>query len=107
MHLACQPVRTSTFRTSSALTRRDCPWQVIAFLAHLAEARGERGPWLIVAPASLLPNWEAELAAWAPAIAVLAYKGSAQTREALFTSQVGPACCPICVSKDAPQAQLT
>lgn len=71
--------------------RRQCPWQAIAFLAYLAEARGEHGPWLIVAPASLLPNWEAELAAWAPALVVLAYKGSAQAREALFTSQVVPA----------------
>jgi len=34
--------------------------QVIAFLAFLAEARAERGPWLVVAPASLLANWEAE-----------------------------------------------
>ena len=72
----------------------ECPWQVIAFLAYLAETRGERGPWLIVAPASLLPNWEAELATWAPDLAVLAYKGSAQAREALFTSQVGPECHP-------------
>ena len=61
--------------------------QVIAFLAYLAE-RGERGPWLIVAPASLLPNWEAELAAWAPHLALVAYKGSAQAREEIFASQV-------------------
>ncbi len=65
--------------------------QVIAFLAFLAEARAERGPWLIVAPASLLANWEAELAAWAPHLKVVAYKGSAQAREALFASQVRPA----------------
>ncbi|KAK9827652.1 hypothetical protein WJX81_004004 [Elliptochloris bilobata] len=62
--------------------------QVIAFLAHLAEARSERGPWLIVAPASLQANWEAELTAWAPDLAVLAYKGSAQAREAMFMSQM-------------------
>lgn len=64
--------------------------QVIAFLAYLAEARAERGPWLIAVPASLLANWEAELAAWAPHLNVVTYKGSPQAREALFASQAQP-----------------
>ena len=86
----CTP--TMGIHISRALITFSCPCQVIAFLAYLAEARGERGPWLIVVPASLLPNWEAELSAWAPDLAVLAYKGSAQAREAIFISQVGPRC---------------
>ena len=37
--------------------------QVIALLAYLAESRGVPGPFLVAAPASVLPNWEAEFRA--------------------------------------------
>lgn len=47
--------------------------QVIALACHLvgeAQAAGGRQPrpFLIAAPASVLPNWEAELARWAPSL---------------------------------------
>ncbi len=65
--------------------------QVIALLAHLLEAKREQGPFLIAAPASVLPNWEAELRAWAPALRVLVYRGSATNRAAALAAKVqGP-----------------
>ena len=40
--------------------------QALAFLAHLAEARGVWGPFLVVAPASTLHNWDKELSSFTP-----------------------------------------
>ena len=48
--------------------------QVVAFLARLMEA-GERGPHLIVVPASTLENWGREFNTFCPAIPVMAYHG--------------------------------
>ncbi|KAI8474646.1 MAG: P-loop containing nucleoside triphosphate hydrolase protein [Monoraphidium minutum] len=61
--------------------------QVIAMICHLLEARGEGPPFLIAAPASVLPNWAAELARWAPRLRVVAYKGGAAEREATYNNQ--------------------
>ena len=49
--------------------------QVIALLCHLVERRGMAGPFMIVAPASVLPNWTAEIARWAPTLRVASYWG--------------------------------
>ncbi|GBF90068.1 hypothetical protein Rsub_02776 [Raphidocelis subcapitata] len=49
--------------------------QVIALICHLAETHTGPGlppPFLIAAPASVLPNWAAELARWAPGLRVIA-----------------------------------
>lgn len=64
--------------------------QVIALLAHLVESRGISGPFLIVSPSSVLPNWEAELRAWAPQLSVLLYQGSVQERKTLLAAHVSP-----------------
>ncbi|KAK9798163.1 hypothetical protein WJX73_003156 [Symbiochloris irregularis] len=62
--------------------------QVIALIAHLIEAGKAAKPFLILVPASLVANWEAEFAAWAPSIQVVAYRGSAAEREEIFATQV-------------------
>jgi SNF2 family DNA or RNA helicase len=57
-------------------------------ICHLVEARGAAPPFLIAAPASVLPNWAAELARWAPRLRVVQYRGSAAERECIYDSQV-------------------
>lgn len=39
-----------------------------------------RGPSLLLAPASLLDNWENEFKKWAPALKVYCHRGKADTR---------------------------
>ena len=62
--------------------------QVIAQLAHLIEARGISGPFLIVSPSSVLSNWEAELCTWAPDLRILLYQGAVAERKALLAEHV-------------------
>ncbi|KAK9820162.1 hypothetical protein WJX72_006943 [[Myrmecia] bisecta] len=66
--------------------------QVIALVAYLVESRSQKGPFLIVAPSSLLPNWESEFQRWAPDLNLVSYKGSAEARAAMFASKVQPRC---------------
>lgn len=54
--------------------------QTIALLALLAE-RGDWGPHLVVAPTSVVVNWEMELKKWCPALKVLTYLGSIKERK--------------------------
>ncbi|KAL0487589.1 hypothetical protein AKO1_000280, partial [Acrasis kona] len=57
--------------------------QTISLLAHLA-TRSENpiwGPHLIVAPASVLLNWEIELKRWCPSFKVLSYHGTLKERK--------------------------
>ncbi|XP_038077315.1 chromatin-remodeling ATPase INO80-like [Patiria miniata] len=63
--------------------------QSIGFLAHLAESQGIWGPFLIVAPASTLHNWQQECARFVPNFKVLPYWGNPQERRILrkFWSQ--------------------
>jgi SNF2 family DNA or RNA helicase len=56
-----------------------CFWyciQAVAFLAVLRHLDGDPGPHLLVAPASLLENWERELKKWCPSFSVLLYHGA-------------------------------
>ncbi|WIA28393.1 hypothetical protein OEZ86_010939 [Tetradesmus obliquus] len=57
--------------------------QALAFLAHLAEARGVWGPFLVVAPASTLHNWDKELSSFTPGFKVLPYWGNLADRKTL------------------------
>ena len=67
--------------------------QVLALLLALKRRRADpgalRGPHLLVAPASLLANWKAEAARFAPSLRVLVAHASAAPREAL--AALGPA----------------
>jgi SNF2 family DNA or RNA helicase len=46
-----------------------------------------RGPFLIVAPLSLIGQWQSELASWAPDMNVVLYHGSADAREFLVKEE--------------------
>ena len=53
----------------------------------LKHAAKDPGPHLIVAPASLLENWQRELQRWCPALSVVTYYGSdraALTQQLLY-----------------------
>jgi hypothetical protein len=78
--------------------------QVIALICHLIEASATKGAstssgttssssgpgrYLICCPASVLPNWAAEVKRWAPQLKVVVYKGSAEAREDIYYDQVG------------------
>lgn len=54
--------------------------QVIALLAYLKEKLHNRGPHLIVVPASTLDNWDRELSLWCRHLDVLVYHGSQKER---------------------------
>ncbi|KAL4238749.1 putative DNA helicase ino80 [Mactra antiquata] len=57
--------------------------QSLACLAHLAEACGIWGPFLIVAPASTLHNWQQECSRFIPKFKVVPYWGNTQDRRVL------------------------
>ncbi|XP_063773429.1 SWI/SNF-related matrix-associated actin-dependent regulator of chromatin subfamily A containing DEAD/H box 1 [Pseudophryne corroboree] len=56
--------------------------QAIAFLAHLY-LNGDRGPHLVVVPASTLDNWIREFNQWCPDMNILLYYGSQEERKYL------------------------
>ncbi|XP_054814872.1 chromatin-remodeling ATPase INO80 isoform X2 [Prosopis cineraria] len=60
--------------------------QAMAFLAHLAEEKNIWGPFLIVAPASVLNNWNEELERFCPEMKVLPYWGGLHERTVLRKS---------------------
>lgn len=67
--------------------------QVIALVVHVLEESknsvdADFRPFLIAAPASVLPNWEREFATWAPDIHIISYKGNAEAREVIFFKQI-------------------
>lgn len=57
--------------------------QAISLLAHLAETHNIWGPFIVVAPASTLHNWQQELARFVPSLRVLPYWGSVADRKSL------------------------
>ncbi|XP_013788217.1 DNA helicase INO80-like [Limulus polyphemus] len=63
--------------------------QTIALLATLAEIEGVWGPFLIIAPASTLHNWQQEFTKFIPKFKVLPYWGNTSDRKILrkFWSQ--------------------
>lgn len=57
--------------------------QAISLLAYLAEAHSLWGPFLIVAPASTLHNWQQELERFVPSLRVIPYWGNVSDRKTL------------------------
>ncbi|KAL5719827.1 DNA helicase [Ranunculus cassubicifolius] len=57
--------------------------QAMAFLAHLAEEKNIWGPFLVVAPASVLNNWADEISRFCPDLKTLPYWGGLKEREIL------------------------
>ena len=57
--------------------------QAIAFMGHLAEEKSIWGPYLIIAPASTLHNWDNELTQFYPDLKVLPYWGHCSDRRIL------------------------
>jgi helicase SWR1 len=54
--------------------------QTIALFAYLAVYRGIWGPHLVVAPTSVVVNWERELKKWCPGFKILTYTGNVVER---------------------------
>ncbi|XP_070577930.1 chromatin-remodeling ATPase INO80-like [Ptychodera flava] len=63
--------------------------QSIALMAHLAETQGIWGPFLVIAPASTLHNWQQECTRFVPRFKALPYWGNQSERKILrkFWSQ--------------------
>ena len=57
--------------------------QSISVMAYLAEVHNIWGPFLVIAPASTLHNWQQEVTRFVPDIKVLPYWGSAKDRKIL------------------------
>jgi len=57
--------------------------QSISVMAYLAEFHNIWGPFLVIAPASTLHNWQQEIAKFVPDIKVLPYWGNAKDRKIL------------------------
>ena len=57
--------------------------QSISVMAYLAEKHDIWGPFLVVAPASTLHNWQQEIARFVPDLKILPYWGSAPDRKVL------------------------
>ncbi|KAL7425097.1 putative DNA helicase ino80 [Cryptotrichosporon argae] len=57
--------------------------QSISLLAYLAEHHNLWGPFLVIAPASTLHNWQQELTRFVPRLKALPYWGSPKDRETL------------------------
>eukprot|EP00250_Pteridium_aquilinum_P011659 c20221_g1_i2 orf=502-7569(-) len=62
--------------------------QVIALLSYLIGYKNDRGPFLVVVPSSVLPNWVSELNTWAPSIGKVAYTGPPEERRRLFKEKI-------------------
>ena len=56
--------------------------QTIALFAHLVEM-GVKGPFLIIAPLSTVPNWIKEIKKFAPLLPAILYHGNARERQEL------------------------
>lgn len=50
--------------------------QAISLMAHIAEAKGVWGPFLIIVPVATLHNWQNELRKFCPQLKVLPYFGN-------------------------------
>ena len=62
--------------------------QTIALITHLIERKRNPGPYLVVVPLSVLPNWRLELEKWAPAVKLVVFKGPEATRKRIFREEM-------------------
>ena len=60
--------------------------QAISLMAHLAETYGIWGPFLVIAPASTLHNWQQEFTKFVPSFRVIPYWGNVNDRKTLRKS---------------------
>lgn len=72
--------------------------QTIALLAHLACDRGNWGPHLIVAPTSVMLNWEMEFKKFLPGFKILSYYGSQKQRKAKRVGWNTPNSFHVCIT---------
>lgn len=59
--------------------------QSISLMAHLAESQNIWGPFLVIAPASTLHNWQQEFTKFTPDLKALPYWGNPKDRKTLRT----------------------
>ena len=64
--------------------------QVIALVLTRLEAGADRGATLVVCPASVLPNWERELARFAPSLRVVRHHGPSRAKRADALARLAP-----------------
>lgn len=57
--------------------------QIIGFISYIIE-KGVSGPFLIIVPLSVLPNWKNEFTKFAPDIPVITFHGNAKERKELI-----------------------
>ncbi|KAF2073905.1 hypothetical protein CYY_004793 [Polysphondylium violaceum] len=55
--------------------------QTISLLAYIYESLGDKGPHIIIVPATTLSNWERELNMWCPKLKIYKYYGTLRERE--------------------------
>lgn len=61
--------------------------QSVGFLAQLCEKTRIRAPFMVVAPLSLISQWQSESVTWAPNLNVIVYHGSADARDFLVKQE--------------------
>ncbi|XP_063359970.1 helicase domino, partial [Cydia amplana] len=72
--------------------------QTIALLAHLAQERHDWGPHLVVAPTSVVLNWECEFKKWCPAFKILTYYGTIKERKLKRVGWTKPNSFHVCIT---------
>lgn len=72
--------------------------QTISLLAHLACDRGNWGPHLVVAPTSVMLNWEMEFKKFLPGFKILSYYGSQKQRKAKRVGWNTPNSFHVCIT---------
>lgn len=72
--------------------------QTISLLAHLACDRGVWGPHLIVAPTSVMLNWEMEFKKFLPGFKILSYYGNQKQRKAKRVGWNTPNSFHVCIT---------